>query len=149
MPRFTYLFTQGYTRACDPARTDAGPGERTLKTLFLALALVGAVVRPALAEQCTVLEYQEMKDMTVNDLVKEACKTNKVTYDNFDRSISLPTLSPAWREADRDFDQCKGQVDRMMRILQAKGVSEKLGTLCEQQAQGKTISAPADAKAGS
>ena len=117
-----------------------------MKTIAPLVAILLAVSAPAFAGPCVVLDYQEMKDMTVNDLVKEACKTNKTKYDNFDKSISLPTLSPAWREADRDFDRCKGQLERMERILSSKGLEGKLADLCERQAQGQIITAPAEAK---
>lgn len=84
--------------------------------------------------------------MSVNDLVEEACKANKVGSDSFDESIRLPSLSRASSEAMREYEQCSGQVDRMLRILKSKGITEKLYALCERQAQGQIITAPAEVK---
>lgn len=132
-----------YTCACEPARDDAGPGERIVKTLLLALAIAGAAVRPALAEPCVVLEYQEMKDMSADDIVKEACKTNTIKQTNFDHWTASSSRLNLYPEAERDHDQCKGQLDRIRRVMQAKGITEKLYVLCSQQAAGKVIEAPA------
>jgi hypothetical protein len=105
--------------------------------LFLCSAIFLAPT--AFAGPCVALDYQEMKDMSVNDLVKEACKTNLTATENFSLSLKYPSTSAAAREASRDNEQCSGQVDRMMRILETKGVTEKFYKLCEQQAQGKVI----------
>jgi hypothetical protein len=112
------------------------------------LLLCFALLLPscALAGPCAPLEYQEMKDMTVNDLIKEACRANSAAADDFDLATKYQSTSAAAREASRDNEQCSGQVDRMLRIIASKGVSEKLYKLCEQQAQGKIIVAANNAK---
>jgi len=111
-----------------------------------ALALLCAVAAPAFAGPCVALDYQEMKDMSTNDLVKEACKARTNWKSSFDESIASPSLSRSAQEARRDYEQCSGQMDRMVRILSSKGVTDKLYALCEQQAAGKTITAPAETK---
>lgn len=110
-----------------------------MKIQFVALSLLAALAAPALAGPCVSLDYQEMKDMSVDELVKEACKTNEISTQNLHDSIAAPSLSRAADEAIRDQEQCSGQVDRMLRILKSKGVTEKLYKLCEQQAQGHKI----------
>jgi len=114
--------------------------------LIPAFALLGAFAMPAFASPCVALDYQEMKDMSTNDLVKEACKTNATSMSNLDESIASQSLSRARQEAMRDHEQCSGQVDRMLRILKSKGVGEKLYVMCEQQARGQTINPPAETK---
>ena len=116
---------------------------KTIAPLFVILLAASA---PAFATPCIALDYQEMKDMTVNDLVGEACKANKAGSDSFDESIKYPSLSKASSEAMHAYEQCSGQVDRMIRILKSKGITEKLYALCERQAQGQIITAPAEAK---
>jgi hypothetical protein len=117
-----------------------------MKTLAPLFAVLLAASAPAFAGPCVALDYQEMKDMSADELAKEACKANKASSDSFDESIKYPSLSAASSEAMRDSEQCSGQVDRMLRILKSKGITEKLYVICEQQAKGKTIIAPADVK---
>lgn len=111
-----------------------------MKHLSLALALiVGAACAPAFAGPCVALDYQEMKDMSPDELVKEACKANATASANFDYSLATPSLSSASQEAMRDHEQCSGQVDRIRRLLKSKGVAEKLYELCAKQARDLKI----------
>jgi hypothetical protein len=114
--------------------------------LIPVFAVLCALSAPAFAGPCVALEYQEMKDMSANDLVTEACKSNKTGTSRFDESITYPSTSEAAQEAIRDYQQCSGQVDRMLRILKSKGVAEKLYLMCEQQAAGQIIKAPTESK---
>jgi hypothetical protein len=117
-----------------------------MKKLIPVFALLCAFSAPAFAGPCVALDYQEMKDMSVNELVKEACKANANWSRSFDDAIASPSLSRAAQESTRDYEQCSGQIDRMVRILNSRGVTEKLHKLCEQQAAGQPIQAPAEAK---
>jgi len=114
-----------------------------------ALALFCAVAAPAFAGPCVALDYQEMKDMSANDLAKEACKARSINEDNSKQTLAnldATRVSKPFPNASENQSQCSGQIDRMMRILSSKGVTEKLYALCEQQARGLTITAPAEAK---
>jgi hypothetical protein len=117
-----------------------------MKKLAPVFAILCTLSAPALAGPCVALEYQEMKDMSVNDLVKEACKANATGKRNFDDSIANPSISAAAQEAMRDYEQCSGQIDRMLRILKSRGITEKLYVMCDQQAAGQAIKAPAEVK---
>lgn len=117
-----------------------------MKTIAPLFAVLLAASAPAFAGPCVALDYQEMKDMPVNDLVAEACKANKAGSESFEESIKYPSLSKASTEAMREHEQCSGQVDRMLRILKSKGITEKLYALCEQQAHGQIITPPAETK---
>lgn len=117
--------------------------------LIPALALLGAFAAPAFAGPCVALDYQEMKDMPVKDLVKEACKVRRAISSNLDDGIANIGSRPSERPnptAHDNFEQCMGQSSRIKRVLQTKGVTGEIADLCEQQAAGKTITAPAEAK---
>lgn len=113
---------------------------KTFPPIFAALLAASA---SAFAGPCVALDYQEMKDMSTGELIKEACKANQSGSSSFDISMKYPSTSESAQDAMRDHEQCSGQVDRMLRVLAAKGVTEKLYKLCEQQASGRTFEAQA------
>jgi hypothetical protein len=96
-----------------------------VKIQFAALPLLAVLAAPAFAGPCVVLDYQEMKDMTVDDLAKENCKLWDALSANMDDTMSNlragngPKPFPT---AHDNFDQCRGQVDRVERILLSKGM---------------------------
>jgi hypothetical protein len=98
----------------------------------------------AVAGPCAVLDYQEMKDMPVEDLAKEACKAHKAMADNLDDNIQNlgPRSGPApFPNASDNFDQCKGQSDRIERVLLSRGVTKQsLASTCKANTADKTRS---------
>jgi hypothetical protein len=145
MPVEIAKLTVRYTCAHDRrALLPAYPG-CVMKKLALAFATVFVTAAPAIAGPCVALDYQEMKDMSVNDLVVEACKasrTNEINFNQYLLNIESSRGSKPFPEADKNYDVCKGQIDRMMRVVVAKGVVEKLPALCQQQADGRVINVP-------
>jgi hypothetical protein len=119
-----------------------------VKKLLLLLLLTG-IAAPVLAGPCVSLEYQEMKEMPVNELVKEACKVRQSIVRNLDDGIAnIGARSGAQPNpsANDNFDQCIGQFSRIQRVLKSKGVTGEVPDLCAQQAAGETIKSPAASK---
>jgi hypothetical protein len=58
----------------------------------------------------------------------------------------LATVPKPFPNAADNRAQCSGQIDRMVRVLSSKGVTDRLYDLCAQQAAGQPIKAPAAAK---
>jgi hypothetical protein len=120
--------------------------EHIMKTQLTAFALLTAIAIPAFAGPCAALDYQEMKDMSVDELVKEACKANKIGISKLEKSMKNRSDLAASLDSMSDHQQCSGEIDRMLRILKSKGATEKLYVMCEQQAQGKPIVLPIESK---
>lgn len=115
-----------------------------MKHFALAL-LLGAVCAPTFAGPCVALEYQEMKDMSADELVREACKARDINNDNSKQAIeNLGSARKPFPDAEDNQTQCNGQIDRMLRIIKSKGVDGKLYEWCAQQAKGQAIQ-PAEA----
>jgi hypothetical protein len=92
---------------------------------------------PALAGTCVALDYQEMKDMSTVDVTVEACKARKAAGEYLDQTIeNIGGRGPKpYPNAQADFDQCMGQVTRIERVLESKGVpKESVPELCKQAA---------------
>jgi len=108
------------------------------KTLFV-LAMCAAAQTSA--GPCVTLDYQEMKDMSTEELIAEACRANRISIENFEKGVENlstrqgPEQFPNTKE---NFQQCQGEVDRMLRALRTKGVQEKLVDLCKQRPQQPT-----------
>lgn len=120
-----------------------------MKKLILALAVLFTYAAPASALPCVALDYQEMKDMAVNDLVVEACKAREINEVNFGlvmRNLDTRRGPKPFPDADAETQQCNSQADRMLRVLKSKGVTEDIKVLCEQQARGQTILPPSSPK---
>jgi hypothetical protein len=120
-----------------------------MKKLVPVFAFLLACATPAFAGPCVALEYQEMKDMSADELAAAACKAREANKENFNEAmtnIDTRRGPKPYPNAESNQDQCNGQIERILRILKAKGVSEKLHELCAQQAAGQTITAPAEAK---
>jgi hypothetical protein len=92
---------------------------------------------PAFAGTCVALDYQEMKDMSAEEVTVEACKVQKAAGEYLDQSIeNIGGRGPKpYPNAQADFDQCMGQAARIERVLESKGVSKRsLPELCKQAA---------------
>ena len=117
-----------------------------MKHLALAL-LIAAGCTPAFAGPCVALDYQEMKDMSADDLVREACKARDINNDNSKQAIeNLGMARKPFPGAEDNQTQCNGQIDRMLRIIKSKGVDGKLYEWCAQQTQGLKIQSAEPAK---
>jgi hypothetical protein len=113
-----------------------------MKRQFAAIPLLAALAVPAFAGPCVALDYQEMKDMSVNELVAEACKAQQIGDAGFQQvmtNLDTKRGAPPYPNAEAEVLQCAGQRDRIMRILKTKNVTENLPELCKQQGQGKVI----------
>ncbi|AWL04255.1 hypothetical protein ACFOHT_10000 [Massilia oculi] len=102
---------------------------------FIAAAALSAISSATFASPCVALDYQEMKDMSVEELALEACKASASAVSSFEKNMeNLGRRGPKpYPDAQADFDQCMGQSARMERVLAAKGVpKEKIPAVCEQ-----------------
>jgi len=99
-----------------------------------ALALFCAIAAPAFAGPCVALDYQEMKDMTVDELATAVCKAREARRQSLDDAIATRDERNASSTHD-NFDQCTGQIERVERVLTSKGVSkDAMKALCSKQA---------------
>jgi len=95
---------------------------KTRMKAVLAAALFGGIAS-ATAGPCVVLEYQEMKDMEVAPLTAEYCKALDSMSENMSEAIEdLGRRRPSNPKASEFTDQCRGQTDRIGRVLAQKGV---------------------------
>ena len=122
---------------------------RIMKKLLPAFIILIVLNAPAFAGPCVALDYQEMKDMSINELVKETCSA-EANNDGNDRQVlanlDATRVAKPFPNAEQNREQCAGQIDRMLRILKSRGISEKLYKLCKQQAAGQIITATPDVK---
>ena len=92
---------------------------------------------PAFAGTCVALDYQEMKDMSVEEVTIEACKARKAAGEYLDQTIeNIGGRGPKpYPNAQADFDQCMGQTTRIERVLESKGIPKSsVPELCKQAA---------------
>jgi len=92
---------------------------------------------PALAGTCVALDYQEMKDMSAEEVTIEACKVQKAAGEYLEQTIeNIGGRGPKpYPNAQADFDQCMGQAARIERVLESKGVPKaSVPELCKQAA---------------
>ena len=88
--------------------------------LFFALA-----VDSAAAQSCAVLDYQEMKEMSQGDLIREACSARNLANQSYQKGIGiLSSRQIDVSAAQSSFDQCLGQLRRIERALETKGVEK-------------------------
>ncbi len=92
------------------------------KILFLALVICNPL--PAVAGSCVALDYEEMKEMTVEDLRKEMCKALTSEVENVVAIIEmeLSSTSLLYNTLEKMADDCSSQRDRIVRVLVQKGV---------------------------
>lgn len=103
-----------------------------MKWILGLVAAVG-VSASASAATCVALEYQEMRDMDATSLTREYCATRRALLENLDDGIADLGRRSKWHpNSGADHDQCKGQIERIMRVLAQKGIEESaLPTLCK------------------
>jgi hypothetical protein len=78
----------------------------------------------AYAEQCTDIEYAELKDMSQASFDKEYCKVTLIMESNINYLMAMDTKK-AWK----DVDSCTKLTDRMKRIYESKfGETPKICT---------------------
>lgn len=120
-----------------------------MKNIALALVLLSAVSAPALAGSCVVLEYQEMKDMSTEELLKQACAARMAGSQSMDEKIKNLDAGAGrlpFPNAQQNFDQCVGQIDRIDRVLAAKGMSKEAVIAACQGRAGSNTTTPAESK---
>jgi hypothetical protein len=82
---------------------------------------------PALAGPCAALDYQEMKDMSADELTVHACNYRDLGNQAFSESvddIDRPRGAVPNTQARSTHGECDGQLTRIQRVLEAKGVSK-------------------------
>lgn len=102
-----------------------------LKTLLLALCVTAS---PVTFAQCAALDYQEMKEMSAEELTREYCNYHREAAKAVDASISsyLHNSKAASQNEQNVSEQCWGQRDRIGRVLKQKGIepSKELWAKC-------------------
>lgn len=106
-----------------------------MKKLIPVFAVLCTLAAPALAGPCVALDYQEMKDMSADELIKEACNVRWSISQNLKDEInnvgSDPGRAPSPNASD-NFQQCMGQAGRIERVLESKGMSKTaVSEICE------------------
>ena len=106
-----------------------------MKTIAPLFAVLLAASAPVFAGPCVALDYQEMKDMSTEDLIKEACNVRWSISQNLKDEInnigSNPGAAPSPNASD-NFQQCMGQAGRIERVLESKGMSKaSVSEICE------------------
>ena len=118
-----------------------------MKTVISAIALSCALSTPAHAGPCAALDYQEMKDMSTDELAKAYCKASESRMASMDDVLANLRASDGpkpFPNAHDNFDQCTGQLERIERVLPSKGIGkEGMKTLCTRLAAGEPVKAPA------
>lgn len=106
-----------------------------MKTIAPLFAVLLAASVPAFAGPCVALDYQEMKDMSAEDLLKEACNARSELGRALDETISNLDSSGGrltFPNAQENFDQCNGQITRIDRVLASKGMStDQIKAACQ------------------
>ena len=102
---------------------------RKLRSLAQALIvlLTGCTTSvAALAVPCTVLQYEEMKDMSAQELTKEYCSAIRTADENTSSALDMMLAKhrdeAAVQLASTQGDECRNQASRIARALQRKGI---------------------------
>ena len=104
---------------------------RKFRTIVgLAYAVVAMTSFSASAASCAAIDYAELQDMDVAELVKDICLAFEKSDDNIMAShkISLRSLDgertdeAAQQMLITNADQCRNQAERMRKMLVRKGV---------------------------
>lgn len=105
-----------------------------MKKLLPAFVILSAFAAPSFAGPCVALDYQEMKDMPVEELLNEACKARAAmgsSYDEIEINLGAPIGRKPFPNAQENFDQCNGQSTRIDRVLVTKGMSnDQIAAAC-------------------
>jgi hypothetical protein len=99
----------------------------------MTLAMCAAAMLAAFsarAAPCAVLQYEEMKDMSAEELTKEYCKAKSTASENLSNSIDkgferhqTTEDEAAIRMLDKETTQCTNESERVSRVLARKGVT--------------------------
>jgi len=112
-----------------------------MKIIPSALILSCALSAPAFAGPCVALDYQEMKDMSADELAKAYCRASESRMASMDDVLANLRASDGRKpfpNAHDNFDQCTGQLERIERVLPTKGIGkEAMKTLCTRLAAGE------------
>ena len=82
------------------------------KIIFLVILLFPIF---SYAEQCTDIEYNELKDMTQQSFDKEYCRVTLIMESNVNYLITMDTKK-AWK----DVDSCTILIDKIKRIYELR-----------------------------
>jgi hypothetical protein len=103
-----------------------------MKTTILAALLLTAA--HASAGQCVTLDYQEMKEMSVEAVIAEYCKAQAAGVDSLIHGMKASTAGDRAlsRTLGDQGEHCLLQVKRIERILIGKGIEKPAeATLCK------------------
>jgi hypothetical protein len=85
--------------------------------------VLALLTNSAIAGSCVPLDYQEMKDMSPADLIRESCAARKAANLAFQAGVDNIGRHGS-SDVQASFDQCIGQVRRIDRVLETKGVEK-------------------------
>lgn len=99
----------------------------TLKTKTFIFATVASSCSLALAGPCASLSYDELQDMTVQELTQEACtarsNASQSRAEAFNKVMSRYAADPEGADlAEKEADRCDNELKRILRVLGKKGV---------------------------
>jgi hypothetical protein len=97
---------------------------RKIVSFFGAVAPLLLVFNAA-AENCPVLEFQELKDMNKKELVQEYCRAVKTASVNIGAALDAVQAGGNHKRPTEEAGQCQDQAKRISRILEKKGVKPK------------------------
>lgn len=98
--------------------------------VFTATAIGLAVSLSAAATPCPALQYEEMKDMSAEELTKEFCSAMANAGDSYSKALDINLKAgtkgqvdeAAAQALDAEGDQCRNQAERIKRVLGRKGI---------------------------
>jgi len=97
---------------------------------FAAGAMALAVSFSVAAAPCPALQYEELKDMSAEELTKEFCAAEANAGESYSKSLDMVLKAgtrgqvdeAAQQALDAEGDQCRNQAERIKRVLGRKGV---------------------------
>lgn len=109
---------------------------KKFRTVAALACVISMTSFPVSADSCATLDYVELQDMSVTELVKEMCLASKTASDKIYESLNNFVRSGVGEKNDEaassmlnsGIDQCRNQPERMRKILVRKGVEESYST---------------------
>jgi hypothetical protein len=121
-----------------------------MRKSFSSLAILCSLAAPAFAGPCVALDYQEMKDMSADELAKAYCRASEsrmASMDDIMTNLHASDGPKPFPNAHDNFDQCTGQLERIERVLSSKGIGkDATKTLCTRLAAGEPVQAAVKVK---